>query len=437
MSITLAKGTGLPRGSGPLVTGRFPVVDTDSHITEPAGVWADRMPSKYHHLMPRVVRSKGGRDMWIIGEQVIAPAWASAPAGWKDYWPSHARTIDEVNPAAYEVHARARHLDQVGIASQVIYPNILSFNVQDILRIGDAQFHLLTVQAYNDFLAEFAAAAPGRFIPIMFLPFWDLEASLREITRCAKAGHKGILFAATPEVIGLPRLRDKHWDPLFKLAEDLGLPINFHIGFAKHGTDEKRQATSRKGRGTDTSGVESLEEARQRTIDFRTGEVAKVVSMMGQADVIGEVILSGMCARYPKLNFVSVESGMGYIPYYLDALDWQWLNSGSAEILPERLMPSEYFARQVYATFWFEHRTVLRLLDLIEDNVMFESDFPHPTCLAPGPVSFTDSPNKVIQHNLASLSDSQLSKVLYANAARVYNLDDSYLKIVAEKLQAA
>jgi len=68
---------------------------------------------------------------------------------------------------------------------------------------------------------------------------------------------------------------------------------------------------------------------------------------------------------------------------------------------------------------------------------MFESDFPHPTCLAPGPASFTDAPNKVIQHNLAGLPEATLKKLLYANAARVYNLDASYLQRVNEKLQAA
>jgi len=433
MTMTMVKGGGLPRGSDPLVTGRFPVVDTDSHITEPARVWEDRLPSKWADIMPRVRRSQGGRDMWVIGERVISPAWSSAPAGFRDYWPAHPRTLDEVNPAAYEVGARTKHLDQVGISSQVIYPNILSFNIQDILRVGDASFHLACVQAYNDFLAEFAKASPGRFIPIMCVPLWDADACVKEVERCAALGHKGILFAATPEIIGLPRMRDMHWDRFFSAAQAHGMPINFHIGFGKHGDEKKREANKRANRGADGSGSD----ARQKTIDFRTGEVIKVVNMMGQAEAIGEVIVSGMCARYPKLNFVSVESGFGYIPYYLDALDWQWLNSGSAEILPERLMPSEYFKRQVYATFWFEHRTVLRLIDLLEDNVMFESDFPHPTCLAPGPASFTDSPNKVIQANLSKLPEATLKKILYANAARVYNLDASYLKQVDEKKQAA
>ena len=89
-------------------------------------------------------------------------------------------------------------------------------------------------------------------------------------------------------------------------------------------------------------------------------------------------------------------------------------------------MPSEYFFRQVYATFWFEGETVTRFIDRFQDNVMFESDFPHPTCLAPGPVSHTDAPSKVIEANLSSLSDEVLSKILSGTAARIYNVEPAF-----------
>ena len=79
-SISAGKGKGI-KVSGKLLSARFPVVDTDSHITEPKDVWTARLPSKWADIMPRVVRSPGGRDLWMIGERVISPAWASATAG--------------------------------------------------------------------------------------------------------------------------------------------------------------------------------------------------------------------------------------------------------------------------------------------------------------------------------------------------------------------
>ncbi len=143
---------------------------------------------------------------------------------------------------------------------------------------------------------------------------------------------------------------------------------------------------------------------------------------MGNAEAIVELIVSGILDRFPDLNFVSVESGFGYLPYLLETMDWQWLNTGAAHANPHRLKPSEYFRRQVYGSFWFERESLVRLVDLYPDNVMFETDFPHPTCLAPGPVSYTDSARHVVQENLSELPEELLRKILHDNAAKLYKL---------------
>ena len=57
------------------------------------------------------------------------------------------------------------------------------------------------------------------------------------------------------------------------------------------------------------------------------------------------MIMGGVCHRYPRLKFVSVESGFGYFPYLLENLDWLWLTSGAADEYPERDRPSAYFHR--------------------------------------------------------------------------------------------
>jgi predicted TIM-barrel fold metal-dependent hydrolase len=86
------------------------------------------------------------------------------------------------------------------------------------------------------------------------------------------------------------------------------------------------------------------------------------------------------------------------------------------------LLPSEYFIRQIYASFWFESG-VERQIDLYPDNVMFESDFPHPTSLSPGPGSVALSPRETIEANLSNLDEITLRKVLHDTAAKVYRLE--------------
>lgn len=399
-----------------MIVDQIPVVDADSHLTERPDVWVDRVPARYREIAPRVVTSPSGREVWLIGDKMVQGAAATSAAGLDEYWPDYPMTLAEVDPAAYDAKARVAKLDEYGIRAQVLYPNLLAFNLFEFFEVGDDQFRLACVQAYNDYLTEFSAEAPGRFVPISVLPFWDVEATVREIERVHDAGHGGLLFANAPEMIDLPPLRDHHWDPVYATAQERNMSLNFHIGFGGFDSTLGVSGFPSRSRRATAEGAEELAQFR--------ADLSKVstLGLISNARAIVEVLVSGVCERFPTLNFVSVESGFGYVPYLIDALDWQWLNNGARAAFPDRMMPSEYFKRQVYATFWFEGPTVTRLIDDYADNVMFESDFPHPTCLAPGPVSHTDSPDKVIEANLSGLSNEILTKILRSNAERVYNL---------------
>jgi predicted TIM-barrel fold metal-dependent hydrolase len=146
--------------------------------------------------------------------------------------------------------------------------------------------------------------------------------------------------------------------------------------------------------------------------------------MLGNARTVADLTLFGICHRFPRLNFASVESGFGWLPYFAEVLDWQWLNSGAKAAYPEiDLMPSEFMHRQIYGSFWFEKKTVHALIEDWSDSVFFESDFPHPTSLSPGPASYAVTPAETIEQNIAQLPRPVLQKVLHDNAARVYHLN--------------
>ena len=111
---------------------------------------------------------------------------------------------------------------------------------------------------------------------------------------------------------------------------------------------------------------------------------------IGNARVVTNLILSGMFDRHPDLKMVSVESGVGWIPFILEALDYEMAENAPDELAELKKMPSEYFRSNMYATFWFENNRN-KLPELIEavgeDNILFETDFPHPTCLYPNPLA--------------------------------------------------
>jgi predicted TIM-barrel fold metal-dependent hydrolase len=135
------------------------------------------------------------------------------------------------------------------------------------------------------------------------------------------------------------------------------------------------------------------------------------------AHQVVDLLLSGVLPRYPKLQFISVESGIGWIPFVLEAADHCF---GYAQVRREKpefeLLPSEYFQRQVYGCYFFEELAPQRLLDRIgEDNVLFETDYPHPVCLY-------GNVREKIDASLAGQPDRIRRKLLFDNAARLYEI---------------
>jgi uncharacterized protein len=381
------------------------VIDTDTHVSEPADLWTSRVPAKYLDKVPTVgVHPHSGIKHWKIGDMWLASTGYFAAAGTPDYPPaSYYRELEDADPGSWEPHERLKRMDEYGIFAQVLYPNLIGFEAPLFMDLGSEE-SLVCTRAYNDFLVDFASADPDRLLPIAMVPFWNVEASVAEIRRSRDLGHKGVLFANKMEKVGMPSFTDPHWDPIYAVCQELEMSINFHIGFSN----------SRDGWVTADS-QRLLEE----NFDGRQMAWTTPISMMSNAESIAKLIASGVCDRFPRLNFVSVESGMGYVPYLLESMDWHW--NAYAAHLKHPMYPSEYFRRQFYGTFWFE-RQALSLLELYPDNFMFETDYPHPTSLSPGPASLAERPGDHIAGAFANVPDDVARKALHDNAARVYNL---------------
>jgi predicted TIM-barrel fold metal-dependent hydrolase len=219
-------------------------------------------------------------------------------------------------------------------------------------------------------------------------------------------GHRGVVFSSHPDRYEQPYLADTHWDPIWAAAQELGMSVNFHIGSG--GTD-------------DVFG--NVYEGNGRRINY---VISSSQIFMTNATAIADVIVSGMTHRFPDLKFVSVESGVGWVPFFLQSLDWQWCNAGMQKYYPERLLPSEYFRRQFYCSFWFEDKKTIEyaLASLGEDNILFETDYPHSTCQAPGPASFGVPAHEYIDQVLTGLPEQTVRKLLHDNAAALYRLED-------------
>ncbi len=378
------------------------VIDTDTHLTEPHNLWTSRAPRGYEDRVPHVVDADG-QASWAIEDQVLGRAM---PAAVIDRAGKRCRgseflswMIEDVHPGAYDLPARLAVMDEVGIYAQIVYPNVAGFGGQKFADVKDPELKLMCVRIYNDAMAEMQDASGGRFFPMALLPWWDIDASVAEAERAAQMGMRGVNMTSDPQAsCPLPDLGDRVWDRLWELCSDRRLPVHFHIGASQ---------TTMVWYGT--SPWPSLGD------DQKLG-IGSAMMYITNARVLANLIYSGLLERHPGLKVVSVESGIGWIPFVLEALDHQADETAAGSMDYLSLRPSEYFKRQVYACYWFEKIDVAHTFDLLgADNILFETDFPHPTCLYPDSLAWAAK-------GLEGVAPEVQRKVLQDNAAALYRI---------------
>jgi predicted TIM-barrel fold metal-dependent hydrolase len=394
-----------PERTAPSTAG-IKVIDVDTHLSEPEDLWTSRAPARFKDRVPQI-GEVNGVPSWIIDGNLAIGLGASASSVFhKDGRVSNGvefttwRNADVI-PASYDVKARCALMDEARIHAQIIYPNVMGFGGQNTAGV-DPELRLVSTQIYNDAMVELQEESGGRLFPMAALPWWDIKAAVAEARRMHASGLRGININSDPhrhkDADGnpLPDLGCEYWNPLWEVCEELDLPINFHIGASEQSMD-----------WLGTAGWPGL------SANHRAG-LAGSMMFIDNGRVIGNIIYSGILDRFPKLKFVSVESGIGWIPFIMESIDYQF----KSLINPSNLLhkPSEYFRKNFYGTFWFETRDLSHVIEQVGvDNCMFETDFPHIVCLHPAPLDYIDE-------GLAKLPHESRNKVMSTNAARVYNI---------------
>jgi uncharacterized protein len=309
-------------------------------------------------------------------------------------------TIDEIHEGAYDPKVRLGVLDECGIDAQIIFPSTIGLGGQDLGLVDDQALCRLAVEIYNDAQAEIQAESGNRLLPLPLMPAWDVDTCVAEAKRVAALGARGVNMTSDPQDLGAPDLASRDWDPLWEVCTDLHLPVHFHIGASVTGMTFY-------GKYPWPSHPANTRLAIGGTLLF-----------IGNARVVTNLILSGIFDRHPEIKMVSVESGCGWIPFILEALDYEMSENAPDELAQMKKMPSEYFRSNMYATFWFENNRN-KLPDLVEavgeDSILFETDFPHPTCLYPGPL-------QAVEEKMATLAPDIRRKILGENARALYRI---------------
>ena len=279
---------------------------------------------------------------------------------------------------------RARDMDRDGVQAEVIF-GILGAAT----KLGDHEAANEMFRIYNDWLVGFCRHDPDRYIGLACLPYGDIDAAVREIHRVAKLGLRGMELSCSWD---MEPMWHPVWEPLWQAVNEVNLPLHFHTfpSLPPGKIDAQKGLTRRAAFFTAVSSFQM-----------------HLINIL--AAVIGKAVLE----RYPNLRISFGESGIGWLPYALDRMDFEW--EDRFRDLGLRMKPSDYWRRQCKATFQFDRIGTKLIDDIGLETLMWGSDYPHPDGVWP-------ESSKYIEEQFGHLPAEVTHKIVCENAGKFYGL---------------
>ncbi|MET0295554.1 MAG: amidohydrolase family protein [Phenylobacterium sp.] len=383
------------RGLHPSLAG-IKIVDCDTHFSEPPDLFTSRAPARLKDRMP-YYKDVNGRPRWYIGDKDFG-WWGGGNVVGADHNKLLGRlsypSLEESHPACYQVAPRLKMMDEMGVHAQICFQNSGVTQAGSLMALGDDEIGFTILKIYNDAAMERERESGERLFTLGHLPLWNKKEMDAEARRCIDMGIKGFVLPDTPERYPMvPSYTDlSYWGDFLSMCEASGRSLNFHLNAA-----------------INPSALTWKSFAFEQTMS-----IASMMMALGNAATIGNWMVSGLLDTYPKLKIGMIESGMGWVPFCLEALEHDFDEMVPKQDLQKR--PWEYFKDNFWVTYWFERLGPKSLLETLGvDKVLFETDFPHPTSLYPG----------VQEHLVDTLGGYDFEvrrKVLERNAVELYNL---------------
>lgn len=258
---------------------------------------------------------------------------------------------------------RLVEIDGDGVSAELLFPDFavpfapFAPSVAALSAVGSTPEQLVAgFRAYNRWLVDFCAAAPERFAGQVAVSFRDPGVAVADIRWAKEHGLVGVVFVMSPDD---KLLYDEAYDPIWSTAEELGMPVNFHVGIS--------------------SGVPSYAGSTQHPA------TARALSGSGVMDVghhiLSVLIWGGVMERHPRLTFVFTEQHSDWVIAHLARMDHSYDNGtlrhyGIRDVCP--LRPGEYFERQCFLGSSIFSRGEIRARHRIGlDKIMLGMDYPH------------------------------------------------------------
>jgi len=374
-------------------------ISADCHLDMiwlPPDLFTSEAPAALKEFMPFITDSPEG-PKWVTKQGASFGFVAGVGSGGSKYLPGSQLRVDVMaSTGLYTEGAkgirrpgdpdlRLKEMERDGVDAEVIYGILAAAGK---VKHKEAANELIRI--YNSWLADtFIRQHPDRQIALANIPFGDMDAAVKEVHRVAKLGFKGVELSCAYD---MEPMWHPQYEPLWQAINEVRLPLHFHT-FPSVPPELRDKYQGLTQRALRYSGLCMFQ--------ITLGHI--LTALMGNA----------VFERYPNIRVVLGESGIGWIPYVLDRMDFEY--EDQYKDLPLKMRPSDYWRRQCKATFQYDRIGTKLIDDLGVETVMWGSDYPHPDGVWP-------ESEKYISEQFKHLPEEVVKAITCDNAARFYGL---------------
>ena len=340
------------RGAFASAEKKHPFIDADSHIEDHDGIF-EHLDRAFWHRRPKIVhigdmiahRTQRNYAWLIDGEMRPKMQGYQASCHASPITTDYARLkpVSTAIQGILDIDAYCAKMDEIQLDVATIYSTLF---LQPLTR--DPLFEDALMRAYNSHMAETCGQRPDRLKWAALLPMRLPHLAVKEVHRAKALGASSLMVLGT---VGSVLLHDRRFDPVWAAAEEVGLPVCVHVGWAHDGI----------GEGLDSPAAAFI-------LNFELTIVFGFFSFLG----------GGILDRFKSLKVGFLEGGASWFPTVMDRMD-KWRVTPAAEVWPAEKSPMEYIReREIYFTVEGDEANLADFTNLIgPDRILGAADFPH------------------------------------------------------------
>ena len=374
----------------------YGIFSADSHVSEPGDLWVQRLDNEFKWRAPRVMPlERNGKMMDCFVYEGFPPhpvgvgMGAAARTGpGNSNFREEGKGYADALPGGWDPAARIGDMDLDGVEAEILHTT-LGFR---LFWVEDPRLLQALFRVYNDWLAEYAGYAPERLIGVPLISLTNIDEACKELRRCYNLGLRGAMIWLSPPP-NYPDYTSSLYDPFWATCQELGAPLVLHE--ITGGAESRLSPSSYWDRNLSLAAMIRAHEP-QRTI--------------------AQLIMSGVCERFPEIRFISAESGVDWVPWFVSRVKRAKGGKTSFET-PLSMEPIDYFYRNIYFTYINEAVAVQNREAVGINNLMFATDYPHSASTWP-------RSQEIIERDVKNwnVTEEERRKLIHDNVLRAFNI---------------